>query len=248
MPVIYLQNSSDKISEVELNLIAQACEIQYKKDFAPAHGLDPNDLTISTVDPKCEYVLAVIKDKSPESDGTQADHFLDDKGLAEIEVFTKPILDNGGSILEGPNSISIAFSHEVCEWKKDPLTNLWIDTQNLLVDHHGKPWKEVCDEVCDPVEDGFYAVDVNGIKVDVSNFILPDWSNPNVENVKRDFMGSLAFEKPFTMTENGYLIVRDRAGQELDIFAATYPTWKIEKKRKMGRSHRRRYGNKARAV
>jgi hypothetical protein len=247
--IILLQNHSDKISEVELNLMAQACEIQYKNDYAPSRGLDPRGLSVATVDPGCKYILATIKDKAPANDGTQADHFLNEDGEPEIEVFTDPILKNGGSILEGPNSVSIALSHEVLEYDADPFTNEWIDTQGLLADHHGKVWKEVCNEVGDPVEDGFYAVDVDGIKVDVSNFILPDWSNPNVKSAKRDFLGVLPFEKCFTMSENGYLIVRDRSGQETDVFAATYPTWKIDKKRSKGsRAYRRRNMNKARAI
>lgn len=246
MPVIYLQNFSDKISEVELNLMAQACEIQFKNDYALSRGLDPRGLTVATVDPGCKCIAAAIKDKAPADDGIQADHFLNEDGASEIEVFVEPILKNGGSVLEGPNAVSIALSHEIFEYDEDPFTNKWIDTQGLLTDHHGKIWKEVCDENCDPVEDGFYPVDVGGIKVDVSNFILPDWLNPNVKSAKRDFLGVLPFEKCFAMSENGYLIVRDRAGQETDVFAATYPTWKIEKKRSRGsRTYRRRQANKA---
>jgi hypothetical protein len=242
MSIIQLVNQSEDVSEIELEMIAQAIQIQLKRDFGPAYRRDFNDFSIATIDPKvpCEKAF-IVKTPPKDEDGVEGFHYLNDDGTPAIVVFTDPVLQNGGSVLNGPNSVSITASHEFCEDAEDKLTNLWLDTGNKLVDPHGKPWKEVSDETCDPVEDQYYDIDVNGIKVSVSNFILPDWSNINIASAKRDFLGKLPQDKPFGMSQNGYLIVRDRPGHELDIFAETYPTWKLDKKRsRFSRSYRRR--------
>lgn len=242
MSIIYAENKSKKISEPELELIAQACEIQVKRDFAKYYGNVNDDFKIATVDPHCDCVLAVVDDESPSEEGVEADHFVDGSGDAEIECFTKPILENAGTVLQGPNSVSIAFSHEVLEYLRNMFTNGWTDTYGSLIDPHGKKWKQVCDEICDPVEDGWYDIDVGGVAVSVSNFVLPEWFNPQKKVSQRDFLNKLPHDKAFAKTEEGYLIVRDQIGSEHQIFGTTFPVWKLEKKsRKGSRSYKIRH-------
>lgn len=50
----------------------------------------------------------------------------------------------------------------------------------------------------------------------VSNYVLPSWFDPNGK-YPYDRMGLL--KAPLTMTAGGYMIVRDAAGNETDVFA-----------------------------
>ena len=242
MEIVYLKDQTAKLEQSDIDLIARACDVQQSRDFAPSCGRSP-DFAVVASQPNVPHIVGILKDTRPDQPGTLADHFVNADGNGEIEIFIGEVLANKGTIIQGANSVSASVSHEINEYRGDPFTNEWIDTNGMLVDEHGKPWKEVCNENCDPVEDEGYAININGKEVWVSNFVLPAWRNPFLKvPTRRDFLGLLPHDKAFTKTKDGYLIVRDRPGHEIELFSETYPTWKLTKKRAFGsRSSRRRF-------
>jgi hypothetical protein len=138
-------------------------------------------------------VPLVVLDDPGDLDGVLGFHDINPNG-AYGQIFTNPVLDNGGSVLGATGdpslSVSAVLSHEVLEWWYDPACNDWSD--------RGR--SSVAKELCDPVEADWYRID----GVAVSNFILPAWFNPLDKTGPWDALGRL--HGPFTMTKNGYWI------------------------------------------
>ena len=139
-------------------------------------------------------------------------------------VFVKISVDNG-------ISVSSVLSHEVLEILGDPQANYWADNYN-----DGKSYAL---ELCDPVEGDAYTIDVNGVAVEVSNYVLPAWFDPNPPHGSSyDKLGKLT--QPFKMTPGGYVIVRNQ-GNVFQVFGNDFPEWKKNiKLQKFGSRTRRR--------
>lgn len=86
---------------------------------------------------------------------------------------------------------------------------------------------------CDPVEGDSYQITVpySGTpKISVSNFVFPSWfDRENPKKTKFDYLGKLT--KPFTMTAGGY-VIKLVDGVEKSVFAAGYPEWRLEGKKR----------------
>ena len=90
-------------------------------------------------------------------------------------------------------------------------------------------WEEQVDdellaelEACDPVEDDVYDITTkSGVKVSVSNFVLPAWFDPRApEGAKLDFMAKLT--KPFTTSTGGYFVMRHpKTGETKNIYGSS---------------------------
>jgi len=126
------------------------------------------------------------------------------------KVFIDSILDNGGTVLEGSNSVSACLGHEVLEAVGDGPTNIWCD---------GPKGLDYARELCDAVESQSYVVDVQGKSVSVSNFVLPDFFNAHAKGMF-DFLGHL--RAPFSMAKDGYQITRTEPGSEHQIWGALH--------------------------
>lgn len=138
-------------------------------------------------------LVAYIVDDDPNVPGALAYH-EDPAGVPDIKVLAKTILDNGGTWSSGPNSVSVALSHEVIETLGDPQCSFEAATADGS--------QAYARELCDPVENDSY--DIDGVAV--SNFVLPSWfDGANTADDQRDWLGKLT--QPFTLDAGGYAIV-----------------------------------------
>jgi hypothetical protein len=227
-----LLNQSKRVQDDAFGAIAHALGIQLARDVAPVYGTTPGvtfDPGVSVVDPK--QVTPVIIVDTPDVDGALGYHDTDDQGNPFVKVFVNPILDNGGSITSGSNSLSVTISHELLETLADAGANVWAD---------GPEGFDYAYELCDPVESDSY--DIEGVSV--SNFVYPAYFQPKFKgrtDLKYDQMGTV--KDPLTMTAGGYLIQRTEPGQVTNIFTSrrgsvqvdhgivlsygpTFPSWK----------------------
>jgi hypothetical protein len=117
----------------------------------------------------------------------------------------------GRVLAQGPIDTATTLSHECLEELVDPTCDKWMPMPD---------GRSVALEVCDAVEADTYDVPTEIMgetrSVRLSNFVLPKWFDP-AERGGFDRMGILG--RPFSMSDGGYLIVRDRAGNESNIFA-----------------------------
>jgi hypothetical protein len=203
----------------EVELMAIACERQLRRHVAPAWNLGSfsvNYFKDATTIPASMWKLLLL-DVS-DVDGALGYH--DDTLYPDGKVFAKTILDNGGTILDGADSISVCLSHEACELVGDPLINNWFQRPDGVF---------VAGELCDPVEGDSYDIHVHGKPIAVSNFIFPEWFDTTPEpDAKFDYLGKLS--EGWTMTAGGYQILIDpsKGPAPFQEFAkeSTFPAWK----------------------
>lgn len=197
-------------SRPDMMRIAAALELQLYQHYAPfwqSSGV-PVDVFGSLADvPEDASPLVVLDDA--DTAGALGYHTLTPDGRPYGKAFLAPLLANGGTLTQGPNSLSVTLSHEALEMVGDPYTTFWGDANDGT---------ETALELCDAVEGDAY--EVNGISV--SNFLGPRWFRPGPGPY--DWLGRL--QAPFTMTEGGYMIVRSASGDIRQVFGATYPEWK----------------------
>jgi len=136
-------------------------------------------------------------------------HSVTPTGASYARVFVKPVLDNGGSWLNGSLSVSAVVSHEAIELLGDPGINIWIDDLN------GKLWAR---ELCDAVESDSYVIQ----GVSVSNFLYPSYFNA-FGKAPFDRLGTLS--APFTLAKGGYAVQMSSAGAK-QVFGEEYPEWR----------------------
>lgn len=115
-------------------------------------------------------------------------------------VFVKTILDD-------EDDVAVAATHELAEMLVDAPINRYASA--------GDQQTMFAYEVCDPVEDTFFQI--NGMNM--SNFVLPSYFEPDPlgQTRKFDHMGVLL--RPFSLTEGGYVIIT-RAGEFRQVFGS----------------------------
>jgi len=203
-PQIAIVNQSTRLTQSEIDRMAAAVAHQCARDVAPIYGVTPALRWGAGVKQDAESMPCYIMD-TPDTDGALGYHDEDENGVPYIKVFTGPTLDNGGTALEGPNSVSVTLSHEILELIGDAAANLWAD---------GPDGHDYARELCDAVEGDSYEID----GVSVSNFVYPAFFDPKAApRSVFDYMGKL--RAPFAMTEGGYQIQRTEPGKIGQIFA-----------------------------
>ena len=101
--------------------------------------------------------------------GADGWHTVAGHGLPYAHVFADPSIANGSDWLTGPDSISSTASHEALEMLADPAANEYSYYGPRLT------WAR---EVCDAVQATSYRIVAHGMKVSVSNFVLPACFDP----------------------------------------------------------------------
>jgi hypothetical protein len=204
--LISVFNQSQRLSDADVAAMTAAGGKQLARDVAPFHGLVPAlEFVPRGAVPTPGGCPCYIIDE-PDTDGALGYHDEDASGLAFIKVFVNPTLDNGGSALVGPDSVSVTLSHELCELVGDAPANKWVD---------GPTGADFAYELCDAVEGDSYEID----GVSVSNFLLQAFFDPHAEKGSRlDFLSKLT--RPFSMTRGGYQITRSEPGKVSQVFAA----------------------------
>jgi hypothetical protein len=220
-PLIAVLNDSEVAKNREVERIVEAVQRQVNEHFRPAWGLQAR-LVFNEEPPKAMKV--VVKDNAEaEEKGYLGYHFV--KGLPVTYVFA---MDD----IAAQGEFSSTLSHEVLEMLADPDVNLFA--QGFYRDKAGRRHSAFMPyEVCDPVEASLYKID--GVKV--SNFVLPEWFEPEHEDglMKMDYLGVL--DGPFMLAPGGYIDVL-RNGK-------TKTVWGVKAKRKKVRHrlNRRRHHN-----
>lgn len=116
------------------------------------------------------------------------------------KVFVETTLNDG-------EDVGVSATHELAEMLVDAPINRYASA--------GDGETMFAYEVCDPVEDQSFLI--NGLQM--SNFVLPSYFEPDPlgQTQKFDQMGSLT--KPFTLTDGGYAVIT-RAGHFRQIFGS----------------------------
>lgn len=217
--LVVVQNYSKHVQDSDVTLMAAAWTSQIRNHVAPFWGRSsvtvvamPKDATL----PDGARQLAIVD--TPDVANALGYHDVDKHGRPYGRVFVEPILDNGGTVMTGGNSVPVTGSHEVLEMFGDWWANYWADAPN------GNSYAL---ELCDAVESDFYTVKVKGHPIPVSNFVLPAFFEKVPETEEFDRLGKL--KAPFTYDEGGYLIYF-RDGKVQTTFGAKYPEWKKELK------------------
>lgn len=183
-----------KLLAVTLNQIASAIEIQLNRDVSASWG---GNYTVRAASSKTDIqpgeIVAAILDSLPQTPGAVAYH---DVSGAEVP-FILLARDMCNSLIVGPNSVSVALSHELCETAGDPFTNTWRD------DGTGTEWAQ---ELCDATQEDTYVINSTA----VSNFVLPAFFATGAKG-PYTYLGSIGQETigtPFATAAGGYQIKR----------------------------------------
>lgn len=179
-PEIGVENLSTKLAIKDLAFWVEACNLQLKRDVAPAWGKEPWAVALYAANqvPAGAYPLA-LKDEVPA--GEEGDHGSWDG------IIAGSVLVDGGA--------SITLSHETVEMYGDPYVDMYIE--------------DVAVELCDPVEAQSYFIDVEIFaekrRVEVSNWVTPAYFDSKSSG-PWDFLGLLS--GPLTIAPGGYLITK----------------------------------------
>jgi hypothetical protein len=197
--------------------MARACATQLRLHVSPLWNKAPVPVVFLSRKedaPPGAWVLGLLDDS--DQAGALGWHSVSEDGLYYGRFFARPVLSNGGNALTNKKlSIASVASHEVVELFCDPACNLYAEADAAT---------EYAVEACDPVEASSYPVSVDGIKVQVSNFVTPRWFDPmSPPHSTFDFLGELA--EPFTMSSGGYVIKKIN-GQVTQEFGRKYPDWR----------------------
>ena len=217
---ISVLNESTMIPSRDFMRMVKACAIQLSRDACPVWGCSKSSVVAAgSLKGADGYIISIM------DDADQADalgyHSETPDGRPYGKVFVKPTMDNGGTLTDGPSSVSCTLSHEVLEMWWDPQVNVWYEAAD------GTLWSG---ELCDPVEASSYEIVVGKSKVTVSNFVLPPYFDARPEKgSKFDFLGRL--KKEFTLEAGGYAVLRGPRGGTKQVFGKKYPEWKLAGKK-----------------
>ncbi len=229
-----VQNLSTLVKDSDAELMAEAVAKQLLSDAAPAWLRTPAQVVFipkgAAIDKAA--ILCILFDHADQA-GALGYHDETPDGLQFARIFAEPVLDSGGTVLKAstPDQVTVAsvLSHEVLEAFVDPACNAWCDGPLKV---HKKKYAQVALEVGDPVEAGSYDVTTaSGAVVSVSDFVYPSWFDPKAPLSSRfNQLGTV--KTPLTMSPGGYLILRNRAGVESQVFGELRPKWRAKSKPK----------------
>ncbi len=233
MTLIAVVNDSNDITDKQARLMTKACHLQIRKQVAPLWYLEPWPVRFYT---KEEYVpkdsLEIVILENEKNAKALGYHHETPKGRRYGRVFTKPVLEDGGSVFQSEDSVSVVLSHEVIEAFIDPDINLWAEGRS------GEMWAY---EACDPVQEDGYRIRADRTFVYVSNFVLPTWFDlQNPKGTRFDYMNLI--KKPFRMTSGGYAIFWNGRGPEQIKEGRRTRRSRSSKNHVAARSHRRTAG------
>src|SRR3984957_2256725 len=207
IPLVAIVNQSASVTNEQCEIMVAAIQQQLTQHYCPAWNMAGATIQFFASDalvPTSAYTIYIVENDAAVQ-GALGFHQEEADDMVDGYIMCQPILTNGGSILNfdasnpGQYTVSGTLSHEVMETLGDVFTNTFcvgpqINQGNLY-----------CQEMCDPVEQIGYGIEVNGVNVSVSDFILPAWTNPYDTKGPFNYLRSLT--QPFTMLSGGYLIV-----------------------------------------
>lgn len=217
---IYLASTSARpeITRAWLDMVAEALEYQLNAHVAPFWQLAPVKVAaVSSPEsiPDVNGACPIIVYDKPDMAGALGWHTYDEKtGRMPGTAFADPILQNGGTFLQGPNSLSCTLSHEAIEAYVDPYVNDYSYVNEKLIEPK---------EACDRVQGDTY--EVGGVSV--SNFLGPrafrDGPGPY------DWMRLMS--NPWEVRPGGYCMrINPATGKTRTIWGERVPMWYKEMK------------------
>jgi hypothetical protein len=222
--ILAVVRATNALTDVDVFRMGHAVTRQLEEHYAPFWEAQATPIIYCAKAesvPKGASVVALL-DNADVADALGY-HDVTPAGHSYGKVFVMDILEHGGSLFDGPNSVSVTLSHEVLEVVADPYVNWWAD---------GPAEMQHAMEVCDPVEGDAY--DIEGVSV--SNFVGPRWFRKG--DGPYDWLQKL--QAPFSISPGGYWIVRGRDGVISQTFGAEFPIWKADGKRHLAsRTHKR---------
>jgi hypothetical protein len=220
--VIAIVNESSDVDAKILERAVRAIQRQIDRDFFPVWGWRAT-LSLGGNIPK-RSMRVTIKESStdPDDDDLLGYHFID--GLPRTEVFTR---ERSGALRK---DIYAVISHEVLEMIADPGANLYAEGFYLRGKRRYAALVSL--EVCDPVQDRGYSI--YGIRV--SDFVVPEWFEPERERHSLKFSHCDSVHGPFEMTRGGYADVLVRGGFK------TVWGMKANRAKRRHRHHARKHG------
>jgi hypothetical protein len=190
--VYVVSHEGNALPATELKQVTDAVQYQVTQHFAPIWNRHVNIVTIPTGQTVPDGGVLAVCQKTIDVPGALAYHTVSG-GRPEIVVSLELAQKVG-------DSFSVAFGHEVLEM----LCDRWCTA--TVADGTGKFWIR---EVCDPVQTQSYKVSVDGVSVDVPNFVGPRWFDPK-RSGPLDFLGRLS--EPWEVAPGGYAQYADGKG------------------------------------
>lgn len=233
---IAIINQSTRVSQEQAEAMVRAVDRQLREHWAPAWDREVPGVSLETIDSLKEGMCGLYIFESIETANLLGYHTKTPTGVYYGRVSVSAVLDNGGAVLfggAGVDTVSAALSHEAIEMAVDANVSTWVDGPFI------PQGCEYAYEPCDPVQQDFYVVKGGTQDVMVSNFVLPSWFEANAVSGPFDYMNRL--QAPFSMSQGGYVIVRQPAQNEQQVHGAVVvngsaPRWKMAGKLAPGAS------------
>jgi len=191
-PKIVVLNESE-IPDRELRRVVRAIQKQVDEDFFPLWGWRAKLVYKPAKVPKRTMQIIVM---GQDDDDELGYHFIE--GVPVAHVFT---IDGDGKPIA---NYSVTLSHEVLEMIADPGVNLYALGHYFAKDRPKKREAFVALEVCDPVQETVY--DKDGVSV--SDFVVPEWFEPERKRGSMSFSFMEAVDAPFRLAPGGYIDVQ----------------------------------------
>jgi len=228
--LIAVINQSTSVTNDQVNTMCQAIQIQLNLHVLPAWNMKASTVkayTEASKIPGYAWIVYVI-DNDAQVAGALGFH-QEASDQVTGYIMCEPILTNGGVVMDfdstnpGAYTVSGTLSHEIIEMVGDRFTNTFCDNGTTS-------W---CQELCDPVEQIGYGIMVGTTNVSVSDFVFPNFFNPQStvsKNGPFNYLKSL--QAPFTILAGGYAIQRTGGpGTETQVFGESMPLWRRDTKR-----------------
>ncbi|HTV22569.1 MAG TPA: hypothetical protein VMG12_27965 [Polyangiaceae bacterium] len=190
-PTLVISNRS-RIDDDEARAVTAAIQKQVDRDFFPLWGWRARLVFRGRGAPgrhaPSGAMHLILRDASP--DAYAGYHFID--GLPEADVFTR---DASGPLPDWHATLS----HEVLEMIADPGVNLYA--RGHVRQRGRRRAAFVAYEVCDPVQAISYRID----GVSVSDFVTPEWFEPERQPGALKFSFRDSVTRPFELADGGYI-------------------------------------------
>lgn len=202
------------VSAADQHRMVAAISAQVETHFAPVWNRLPSHPKQFASVAEVPVEMPVIRVADYVDDPDALGYHTEDGDRVIGLVGARTILDAGGAVLTGPDSISACLSHEVLEASINPFVGSWQD---------GPDGHEYATEVADPCQDRSY--EISGVAV--SDFVYPRWFDSQAQGGQFDYLG--AIKAPFARTSGGYIVYRD-AARTVKQFGER-PVWKSKSPR-----------------
>ncbi len=217
-PEVALTNLVPTIfSDAECHLLVAAAAA-HLPGYCAEHGFEVPVVTYypdrSKV-PATSIEIALL-DQPPAADqGVEAFH-EDPNGVPDGKCYAGFLLASGGAKWTGDLAVSVAWSHELLEYLRNPRTNLVLT--GPMVGPDGKTYATLWAEVGDPAQGEHFVYQVQGTEIWMAGYVTQSWEDPHG---KPPFsLPSGLVTAPLTIGPQGYGGFGDAAGNVSTVFAA----------------------------